>query len=417
MPKAILLIGTYDTKQEELSFLADTLQGLGAKVTRMDVSVLGNTTVPCEISKHAVAAAAGHAIADITALDDENAAFQVMAQGAAQLCADRARQGACDGLLVLGGTMGTDLALDCAQALPLGIPKYILSTVAFSPLIPAHRIAADTQMMLWAGGLYGMNALCRSSLAQAAGAVYGAALAARPPSFARPLIGMTSLGVSCLRYMTHLKPELESRGFEVAVFHSTGMGGLAFEQLAQQGAFACVMDLCMQELVNAVAGSVVSSGPDRLRGAGQNGTPQIVAPGALDLLDFACGQNIPPAHSAKPFHQHNRLITSAVFTPEERRTNVRAMAEQLRTARGPVHVMIPRGGVQEWDRPGGPTHDPDGLAAMLDEIQSVLAPAHPSTVIDAHINDRAFCDAVLDVFDQWCSDGTICLRPKSTGAF
>ena len=405
--KTILVIGTFDTKQDELSFLCSKIAGLGGHVMTLDVSVLGDPADPCDLSKHDVARAAGSTIEDIIALGGENEAFQVMAQGAAALCADQYAKGAFDGMIALGGTMGTDLALDCAQALPIGVPKYIVSTVAFSPLIPPHRLAADTQMILWAGGLYGMNDLCRSSLAQAAGAVYGAALAAEPPRFDRPLVGMTSLGSSCLKYMKTLKPALEERGYDVAIFHSTGMGGMAFERLAADRAFVCVFDFCMQELVNEVAGSAVSSGQDRLRNAGRAGIPQIVAPGALDLLDFACWQGIPDAHADKPFHQHNRLITSAVFTPEERRQNVRAMADRLSGAEGPVHVIIPAGGVQEWDRPGGDVHDAEGLAAMLDEMRTTLAKVHATTEIAGHINDQAFCDSALTVFDKWRADGTI----------
>ncbi|MCR9125889.1 MAG: Tm-1-like ATP-binding domain-containing protein [Rhodobacteraceae bacterium] len=405
--KTILMIGTFDTKSDELAFLRDRIEALGGRVLAMDVGVLGDPQTACDISRHDVAAAAGHSIDEVIALGGENPAFQVMARGAAALTAQLVGDGRADAMIALGGTMGTDLALDCAQALPLGVPKYIVSTVAFSPLIPPHRLAADTQMILWAGGLYGMNDLCRSSLAQAAGAVHGAALAAQPPVFARPQIGMTSLGSSCLKYMKILKPALEARGYDVSVFHSTGMGGMAFERLAAAGTFACVFDLCMQELVNEVAGSAVSSGKDRLCGAGAAGTPQIVAPGALDLLDFACWQEVPAAHADKPFHQHNRLITSAVFSPDERRANVRAMADRLARARGPVHVLIPAGGVQEWDRPGGDIHDPDGLAAMLDEMHRQVVPHHPNTVTPAHINDPAFCDAALAVFDDWRARGIV----------
>ncbi len=405
--KTILVIGTFDTKADELDFLCSKISQLGGVPLTMDVSVLGEPRRTCDISKHEVAKAAGSTIADIIALGGENEAFQVMARGAATLCAEMSATKRFDGMVALGGTMGTDLALDCAQAVPVGVPKYIVSTVAFSPLIPPHRLAADTQMILWAGGLYGMNAFCRSSLAQAAGAVYGAALASEPPAFERPQIGMTSLGSSCLSYMKPLKPALEGRGFDVSIFHSTGMGGMAFERLAAAGRFACVMDFCMQELVNEVAGSAVSSGPDRMLNAGKAGIPQIIAPGALDLLDFACWQPIPPEHADKPFHQHNRLITSAVFSPDERRANVRAMAARLAEAKGPVHVIIPAGGVQEWDRPGGDVHDAEGLAAMLDEMRRVLAPAYPTTEIAGHINDPEFSDAVLGVFDDWCKDGTV----------
>ncbi len=409
--KTILVIGTYDTKNDELEFIAARIRDLGGAVVTMDVSVLGDPESPTDISKHDVARAGGMTIEQVIALGDENEAFQVMSRGAAATVAEAHRAGRFDGTIALGGTMGTDLALDCAQALPMGVPKYIVSTVAFSPLIPPHRLAADTQMILWAGGLYGMNAICRSSLSQAAGAVLGAARAAEAPRWDRPMVGMTSLGSSCLSYMKTLKPALEERGFEVAVFHSTGMGGMAFEKLAGDGAFCCVMDFCAQEFVNMLAGSLVSSGDDRMTNAGAAGTPQIVAPGAMDLLDMACWQEIPERFAGRPFHQHNRLITSAVFNADERRAWVRELAARLAAAKGPTHFLLPLRGVEEWDREGEDAHDPDGLAALVDEARSAMAGRVEVTEVDAHINDAAFADAALALFDRWVADGTVAREP------
>ena len=223
--KTILVIGTYDTKDDELTFLADVIHTEGGQVITMDVSVLGAPSRPTDYSKHDVAQEAGSSIAAAIASGNENHAMQIMARGAALLAARLLTEGRFDGVIILGGTRGTDLALDVCSAVPLGVPKYIVSTVAFSPLIPAERLAADTQMILWAGGLYGLNSVCKASLSQAAGAVLGAARAAQMPDPDKPLIGMTSLGTSALKYVMPLKPALEARGYEVAVFHATGMGG------------------------------------------------------------------------------------------------------------------------------------------------------------------------------------------------
>lgn len=408
--KTILLIGTYDTKDPEMRFLENCIHEQGASVLTMDVSVLGDPTRPTDISKHEVAAAGGMTIEEVIALGDENKAFRVMSKGAAETVARAYADGRFDAMLATGGTMGTDLALDCAQALPMGVPKYIVSTVSFSPLIPPHRLAPDIQMILWAGGLYGMNSICQSSLSQAAGAVVGAARGAKAINRTAPLIGMTSLGSSCLRYMKTLKPALEKRGFEVAVFHSTGMGGMAFERLASEGAFACVMDFCMQEFGNMMAGSLVASGSDRLTNAGRSGTPQMVAPGALDLLDFAGWQEIPAQFANRPFHEHNRLIKSSVFNADERRTWIREIADRMQAAEGPAHFFLPLVGVEEWDREGGEAHDPEAQAAMVDEARIVMPGRVAMTEVEAHINDQAFCDAVLARFDKWVKDGTIRLN-------
>ena len=276
--KTILIAGTYDTKDAELAYLADVIRGQGGGVLTMDVSVLGDPSQPTDISKHQVAEAGGSSIQAAIDSGDENTAMQIMARGSAAKALELYRAGSIDGVIVLGGTMGTDLALDLCAALPLGVPKYIVSTVSFSPLMPPERIPADVQMILWAGGLYGLNSVCKASLSQAAGAVLGAARAVEPPKRERPLIGMTSFGKTVLRYMVTLKPALEDRGYEVAVFHATGMGGRAFESLASEGAFAAVMDFAPQEVTNHLFGGL-SAGADRMTNAGASGTPQLVAPG------------------------------------------------------------------------------------------------------------------------------------------
>lgn len=404
--KTILIVGTWDTKDDELGYMADRIRAQGGGVLTMDVSVLGDPSKPCDVSKHEVAEAAGSSIQAAIESGDENTAMQIMAAGASKLTADLHRQGRIDGVVVLGGTMGTDLALDVCQSLPMGVPKYVVSTVSFSPLIPADRLSPDIQMILWAGGLYGLNSVCKASLSQAAGAVLGAARAVEPPSAERPVVGMTSLGSSCLSYMKLLKPALEERGFEVAIFHATGMGGMAYESIAARGGFACVMDFALPELGNLLAGSVVHAGEDRMLNAGRAGIPQLIAPGCLDLIDFAGWQEIPERYQDRPFHAHNRLIKSSGLNPDERRETAREIAKRLARSDAPVQVLLPLQGVEEWDKPGEPAHDPEGLAAFTDEMRSAIPPGQ-LVEVDAHINDQAFADAALAIFDRWVADGTI----------
>jgi len=405
--KNILVIGTFDTKADELAYLASCIERQGGGVVSMDVSVLGDPPSPATISKHLVADAAGSTIAEVIEAGDESKAMQIMTRGASAIVKKLHADKLIDGLVAMGGTMGTDLELDCARALPVGVPKYIISTVSFSPLIQSGRLAADIQMILWAGGLYGLNPVCKSSLSQAAGAVLGAAMAVEPPAAGRPLIGMTSLGSSCLSYMKLLKPEIEKRGFDLAVFHSTGMGGRAFENLCAQGAFACVMDFCMQEFANGVHGSAVNSGDDRLTNAGARGIPQIVAPGASDLIDVLAWAPLPEKWRDRPYHAHNRLIGSVAASADERRRTARAMAQKLAEAKGPVQVILPLAGIEEWDRPGGPAHDLDGLAAFIDAMRDAIRAPVRLTAIDAHINDRAFADKALEILDDWIAKGAV----------
>jgi uncharacterized protein (UPF0261 family) len=200
---------------------------------------------------------------------------------------------------------------------------------------------------------------------------------------------------------------LEVRGYEVAVFHSSGMGGRAFEALAAAGRFCAVMDFCLQELANHLGGSVVTSGAGRLTGAGTSGTPQIVAPGAVDMVDFPAWQPVPAALDGRAVHVHNRLIASATSAAPLRRTIAREIGARLAAAKGPTCLLLPRAGVEQWDRPGEPLHDPQGLSAFVDAMRAALAPATRCIELDAHINDDAFCDAALRVFDEWVAQGHI----------
>ena len=218
---------------------------------------------------------------------------------------------------------------------------------------------------------------------------------------------MTSLGSSCLSYMKLLRAPLQERGFEVAVFHATGMGGMAFEALARQGYFAAVMDFALPEVSNLMVGSVVNSGPDRLLGAGVARIPQVVAPGCADLIDFAGWQDIPEQYSDRPFHAHNRLIKSSGLNADERRALVRDVVRRLNTADAPVHVLMPRHGIEAWDVEGGATYDPEALAAMVDEMERTARDPLKLSVLECHINDAAFAEAALAVLDGWIADGTV----------
>ena len=403
----ILIIGTADTKADELLFMKHCIEQQGATALVMDVSVLDDPPFGVDISRHEVATAAGTTNQAIIDLGDENLAMAKTAEGAGNLTLELQQQGRIDGVIALGGTMGTDLALDVASMLPLGVPKVVLSTVAFSPLLPPERIAPDLEMMLWAGGLYGLNSICRASLSQACGAVVGAARAVLPPQTERPVIGLTSLGTSSLKYMVPLKPALEARGFEVAVFHTTGMGGRAMETLAARGRLAAVLDFSLIEVSNHHNGSVVSAGADRLEAAGRAGVPQIVAPGGVTLIDMQAWAEVPEKYRQRGFHAHNRLIACAIMEAAEKRSVARAIAAKLAKAQGPTSFIMPLGGIDEWDKEGGPFHDPAGLAAFAEEIRAHLKPPVELIELDAHINDQAFADSALAVLDRWISDGVV----------
>jgi uncharacterized protein (UPF0261 family) len=403
----ILIIGTADTKAEELLFLKSCVEEAGALARIMDVGVLGEPQFKPDYSKHDVARAASTSNADIIALGDEDRAMTKQAEGAANLASALQKQGEIHGMLAIGGSMATDLALDVAAALPLGFPKCVASTVAFSPILPPQRISPDLIMILWAGGLFGLNSICKSALSQAAGAVVGACRASVSPKNTRPIVGMTSLGSSSLKYMLTLKPALEQRGYELAVFHTTGMGGRAFEALAANGSLAAVLDFSLVEVSNYENGSVLSAGSDRLESAGAAGIPQIVAPGGVTLMDFQTW--LPPVQKLgnREIHTHNRLIACAQLTLEEKVQAARSIVAKLMKAKGPTAFIMPLVGIDEWDKAGGPFHDPQGLQAFADTVRDELNDPVELHEIEAHINDPYFAQTALAIFDRWVDQGLI----------
>lgn len=403
----ILVIGTGDTKSDELQFMARIIAEADGIPVMVDVSILRDPPYVPDYSKHEVARLAGKTIEDVVTSGDENSAIALMAEGATALVKQLHEAGAFDAVIILGGSMGTDLALDVTAALPFGVPKFIVSTIAYSHLIPPERIPPDLMMILWSGGLYGLNDVCRSVLSQACGAVVGAARHVTKIDRTRPLIGMTSLGSTCLKYMKHLKPELEKRGYEVAVFHATGMGGRAFETIAARNGFVAAFDFCTQEISNEHYGTVVTSGPDRLENASRAGIPQLVAPGAIDMVDLQAWRALPPLLADRPYHAHNRLIGSVSTSPQGRREVARVLAEKLGRAGAKTAFLLPVQGVQEWDQPDEPLYDPEGLTAFVDEMRRSIPANIPLHEIDAHINAREFSEKALEIFDAWVAEGAI----------
>lgn len=397
----ILIVGTADTKADELLFIQQCIENEGARGLIMDVGVLGAAPFEPAFSNHDVARAAGSSIAAIAALGDENAAMLKMAQGAVALALRLYAEGKVDGLLALGGTMGTDLALDVTAALPLGMPKLIVSTVANSHLIPAERLAPDLMMMLWAGGLYGLNGICKSILSQAAGAVLGACKTAQRPAARRPMVAIGSLGKSCLSYMVSLVPALEARGYEPVVFHCTGMGGRAMEALIEAGKFVAVFDLAVCEVSAEVFAAPTSAGPSRLEAAARRAVPQIIAPGGCDMIDYQTWRAIPSAYASRASHAHNRLISSVPMTPAERRRFAEVLGEKLASGEGPRAFLLPLQGIEAWDRAGQSMHDPEGLTEFVDAVRASVGAPTELIELDCHINDPAFVEAALGVFDRW----------------
>lgn len=410
MRPAILVIGTADTKSAEISCLVTSIKQLDCNALIMDVGVLGEPAIAVDYEKQAVANAANTTIDTIISLGDENKAMIKMAEGACNLALQLYNSGQIQAMIALGGSMGTDLALDVANSLPLGAPKLVVSTIAFSHLIPPQRLAPDLMMILWSGGLYGINSICESILKQAAGAVCGAVQAlAKVPNNTNPLprVGMTSFGKTAATWMLRLVPELKQRGFEAVVFHATGMGGRAFEAMAAKNEFVATMDFAIQEVTNHHFDSVVTAGEDRLTNAGLAGIPQLVAPGFIDLVDYPGWQGLPLALTDSQTHTHNRLIATAAINPQQRRDVMRVVANKLKTAKAEVAFLLPLKGVHEWDRAGGILCDEAGTAAVNAAAKEFIQSPVELVELDCHINDNLFVDKALEIFDRWVERGWV----------
>ena len=404
MLKKIVIIGTVDTKADEIKYLKQKIEDRGHHALVMDIGVLGETPFEPEINRRQVAKASGVSLEDIAAYNDEDKAMQKMAEGAVKLTMDLYANGDLDGVLAIGGTMGTDLALDVMAALPLGVPKLIVSSVAFSHLIPPERICADLMMVLWAGGLWGLNSICNQVLNSAAGAISGAAeVYTREEETRPPSVAVTSLGQSCCRYLNWLKPGLEERGYEVVVFHTVGMGGRALESLIANGRINALLDLSAVEVSDHALGSIVSAGESRMETAGKMGIPQIVAPSCIDGYDVATWQPLPPRFIGRPLHVHNRLISALSTTKEEKAMVGNVMAEKLNKSVGPTAVVIPLQGLSEWDRPGSDLYDPEGIIAFTEAFKDKIKPEIKVIELDAHLNDKIFSNTVLSLFDEMMS--------------
>jgi uncharacterized protein (UPF0261 family) len=401
MSKKIGIIGTLDTKGEQIKYLKDQLEGRGHQVIVIDAGVLGKALFEPDISRQQIAEASGLSLEEISTLDDEARAIGKMAAGASEIIRKLCSTGNLDGLLGLGGTMGTSLALTVMRAVPFNFPKLIVSTCAIAPFITPETVSGDLMMIEWPAGLLGLNSMSKGTLNIAAGAISGAAETYnKSEADGKRMIGITTLGPSVCTYLTPLKTDLEKKGYEVAAFHTQGIGGRMFEQAMGQGLIEAALDLGTCELVNQVAGGAYIAGEERLETAGKKGIPQIVAPGCLDIFGWMTGKPFPRRLRNRPKHEHNSLVTAVKSSQEEKAKAGRLMAEKLNKAKGPTAVVIPVRGFSAWDKPGAFSYDPEGREAFRRTLRKYIKPGVKVVELDAHINDKAFSDEVMRLFDQ-----------------
>lgn len=402
----VVLLGTLDTKGREYAFLRDEIRANSdCDVLMVDAGVLGEPRTGADISRDEVAAAAGTTVADLVAANDRGAAVAAMAEGAAKVVTRLFEEGRLQGILGLGGSGGSSLVTHAMQALPVGVPKLMVSTVASGDTRP-YVGAIDITMMYSVVDIEGINQVSRRIMGNAAGAIAGMAAAyARPQDVAeeRPLIGATMFGVTTPS-VTHAREVLESQGYEVLVFHATGAGGQSMEALADGGFLAGVLDITTTELADELVGGVLSAGPDRLELAGQKGIPQVVSLGALDMVNFGPRSSVPEKFESRNLYVHNPAVTLMRTTPEECAELGRQIARKLNAATGPVAVFIPRGGVSAIATEGGVFHDAAADAALIDTLLAELGDNVEVHDLEYDINDERFSAAMANRLAEMVSE-------------
>ena len=395
-PRTIALIGTFDTKGEEFSFLRERIESAGLRTLMIDVGVLGSPFFKAEISQTEVAAAANEDLVALQTERDRGRSVTAMAVGAKVVLARLYQQGAIHGVVSLGGSAGTAIATAAMRALPVGFPKLMVSTLASGDIKP-YVGTTDICMMPSVLDIAGLNHVSRRIIGNAAAAICG--MVAAEPAIAldqKPAIAATMFGVTtpCVTAARHI---LEEKGYEVLVFHATGAGGQAMEQLIEDGAFQAVLDITTTELADELVGGVMSAGSHRLEAAGRKGIPHLVCPGAIDMVNFGPLETVPPQFRDRNLYIHNPSVTLMRTTSEECEEIGRITATRLNRATGPVTVLIPLQGVSAIDKIGAPFFSPDALAAYRRALKASLNPAIRLVELDAHVNDEAFARAAADL--------------------
>ena len=390
----VVLLGTLDTKGAEYAFLRDRLRERGAEVLVVDAGIHEPIGIEPDIARDEVARAAGADVAALAAAGDRGAAVTAMAAGAEQVVLRLHAEGKLDGILALGGSGGSSIATRAMRALPVGVPKLMVSTVASGDTRP-YVGAVDVTMMYSVVDISGVNRVSARIMANAAGAIAGMVDATVPELEARPLVGATMFGVTT-PCVTRARERLEELGYEVLVFHATGAGGQSLEALVRGGFLVGVLDTTTTELADELVGGVLSAGPDRLEAAGAAGVPQVVSLGALDMVNFGPRETVPPQFEGRNLYVHNPTVTLMRTTPGECAELGRTIGRKLSGAHGPTVLFVPLKGVSMIAVEGQAFHDADADAALFAGLHETLDDSVEVHEVDTDINDPDFAVAMAD---------------------
>ncbi len=394
MPSTILLIGTFDTKAQEFAFVKQIIESRGHKAFMMDAGIFSKPPFDVEISAAEVAEAGGGSLEVLRERRDRGEAMDVMIAGVSELAASLYAAGKIDGVLSLGGGGGTNIGTAAMRQLPVGVPKFMVSTVASSDVRPYVDVK-DVTMMYSVVDIAGLNRISKKILANAAGAICGMVEQQITTHNDKKLIATTMFGVTT-PCVTRVRDRLEKEGYEVVVFHATGSGGRAMEGLIDDGYISAVADITTTEWCDELVGGVLSAGPARLDAAARKGIPQVVSCGALDMVNFHAMNTVPTEFADRMFYKHNPNVTLMRTTSEECAALGKIIAEKLNQSTGPTSLMLPLKGVSMIDNNGQPFYNPKADAALFNAIREHAGDAVELLEYDLHINDEAFADALVD---------------------
>ncbi len=386
------LLATLDTKGTEAAWLRDRLVALGTDVVLVDTGCLGAAAVEPDISREEFYGLGPTGVADLAEAGDRGQAISAAADAAAKLAVAKWTDGQLTAVIGIGGSAGTTIATSAMRALPLGVPKLMVSTLASGQVRPWVG-DSDILMLNSVVDILGLNRISRTVLDNAARALAGLVTTAPAPAADsdRPLVAATMFGVTtpCVE---QARETLEEAGYEVLVFHATGNGGQAMERLIADGLFAGVLDITTTELADELVGGILSAGPDRLTAAGAIGIPQVISVGATDMVNFGPPSDIPSKFADRLFYEHNPTVTLMRTTPEENQELGQQIARRAAAANGPVSILLPLQGVSAIDCSDQPFDDPVAREALFGAIRDQHGTASLEE-LPLHINDPDFANS------------------------
>lgn len=401
----VVLIGSLDTKASEYNFVRSRLLEAGVEVILVDFGILSDPPFEPDITAQAVAQAGGANLRDLRfsreGSDTRAVALATMESGVSKILSRLREEGRCDAVFGMGGSGGSSVISGAMRSLPLGVPKLLVSTMA-SGNVAGYIGTRDLCIMYSVTDIAGLNRFSRKILTNAAAAVAGMArgIPAAAEVEDRPLVAITMFGITTPGVL-RIVDRLEDAGFETIVFHATGSGGRAMEEMIDEGLIDGVIDYTTSELVDEHLGGIFSAGPNRLEAAARAGIPQVVVPGALEVLNFGARSTLPEKYD-RPERKcivHNPNVCAVRTNQAESAELGKIFASKVSKSTGPTAVMLPLKGLDKYEQPpDGPWIDPDADAALFAAIKSGLCKDIAVYEMDANINDREFADAAFDTF-------------------